>query len=41
MICPVDDFTCPYFDKEIWGCRMAIDGEGDPREECDAWYDED
>lgn len=37
--CPVEDFLCPYFDTEKGMCAMQAVGDGDPHEECDAWYE--
>lgn len=35
--CPTLDVTCPYFDENECKCAMAVNDEGDPREECDSF----
>lgn len=35
--CPAWDITCPYFQNG--SCRMSAMGDGDPLEECDAFFD--
>ena len=38
--CPAFDFMCPYYDETRYKCAMLANGEGDPREECDAYAKE-
>lgn len=32
--CPVDDFLCPYYDRNFGECALE-----NPEENCDAWYE--
>ena len=36
--CPMNDFTCPYFNADEGICGMWDTGD-DPRKECDAYFD--
>lgn len=36
--CPMNDYTCPYFDMDEGMCAMEKVGDGDPHKECDAWF---
>ncbi len=38
--CPVEDFSCPYWSWKLQKCKMKAIGEGDPHEECDAFFGE-
>ena len=41
VMCPADDWTCPYYDKDTGRCKMPQMEECDPHDECDAFLFED
>lgn len=38
--CPTNDFDCPYWSWKHHKCAMMARGEGDPRKECDNYWDD-
>lgn len=41
IYCPVDDWTCPYYNRQTGMCKMPTMEECDPHDECDAFFYED
>lgn len=41
VMCPADDWTCPYYDKDTGRCKMPQMEECDPHDECDEFLFED
>lgn len=37
--CPIDDYTCPYYNEESGRCIMDAEEGMPPYEECDAFYE--
>lgn len=38
IYCPVDDWTCPYYNRQTGMCKMPTMEECDPHDECDAFF---
>lgn len=38
--CPTADCECPYWSWKYHKCAMMARGEGDPRKECDNYWDD-
>lgn len=38
--CPTADCDCPYWDWRYHKCAMMAQGEGDPRKECDNYWED-
>lgn len=38
--CPTADCECPYWSWKYHKCAMMVRGEGDPRKECDNYWDD-
>lgn len=38
--CPTADYDCPYWDWRYHKCAMMAQGEGDPRKECDNYWED-